>query len=162
MIGIVSDSMQRIFAAWVLATLTCFSGGALSALAADAPPTVSDENRLIRLETKVDALNDYGRHNTVSGYSFSPSDLQQHPERRFSVMHVTATELQTRLDRYLEAAQAEPVIVEKSGRARNVVLSKRRYDQLCELEDKLWAMEAQSAEQEGFLSDEEARELLKR
>ena len=77
-------------------------------------------------------------------------------------MHVTATELQTRLDRYLEAAQAEPVIVEKSGRARNVVLSKRRYDQLCELEDKLWAMEAQSAEQEGFLSDEEARELLKR
>ena len=77
-------------------------------------------------------------------------------------MHVTATELQTRLDRYLEAAQAEPVIVEKSGRARNVVLSKRRYDQLCELEDKLWAMEAQSAEQEGFLSDEEVGELLKR
>ena len=77
-------------------------------------------------------------------------------------MHVTATELQTRLDRYLEAAQAEPVIVEKSGRVRNVVLSKRRYDQLCELEDKLWAMEARSAEQEGFLSDEEVRELLKR
>ena len=77
-------------------------------------------------------------------------------------MHVTATELQTRLDRYLEAAQAEPVIVEKSGKVRNVVLSKRRYDQLCELEDKLWAMEAQAAEQEGFLSDEEARELLKR
>ena len=77
-------------------------------------------------------------------------------------MHVTATELQTRLDRYLEAAQAEPVIVEKSGRARNVVLSKRRYDQLCELEDQLWAMEARSAEQEGFLSDEEVRELLKR
>ena len=77
-------------------------------------------------------------------------------------MHVTATELQTRLDRYLEAAQAEPVIVEKSGRARNVVLSKHRYDQLCELEDKLWAMEARSADQEGFLSDEEVRELLKR
>ena len=77
-------------------------------------------------------------------------------------MHVTATELQTRLDRYLEAAQAEPVIVEKSGRACNLVLSKRRYDQLCELEDKLWAMEARSAEQEGFLSDEDLRELLKR
>lgn len=50
--------MQRLFATWVLATLTCFSGGTLSALAADATPTVSDENRLIRLETKVDALND--------------------------------------------------------------------------------------------------------
>ena len=50
--------MQRLFATWVLATLTCFSGGALSALAADAAPAISDENRLIRLETKVDALND--------------------------------------------------------------------------------------------------------
>ena len=50
--------MQRLFATWVLATLTCFSGGALSALAADAAPVVSDENRPIRLETKVDALND--------------------------------------------------------------------------------------------------------
>lgn len=58
MIGIVSDSMQRLLAAWVLATLTCFSGGPLSALAAEATPTVSDENRLIRLETKVDALID--------------------------------------------------------------------------------------------------------
>lgn len=56
MIGIVSDSMQRLLAAWVLATLTCFSGGPLSALAADTIPTVSDESRLIRLETKVDAL----------------------------------------------------------------------------------------------------------
>ena len=53
-------------------------------------------------------------------------------------MHVTETELKTRLDRYLDAAQAEPVIVEKFGRASSVVLSKRRYDQLCELEDKLW------------------------
>ena len=76
-------------------------------------------------------------------------------------MHVTKMELQTRLDRYLDVAQAEPVIVEKSGRASSVVLSKRRYDQLCELEDKLWAIEAHTAEQEGFLSDEEVRELLK-
>lgn len=58
MIGIVSDSMQRLLAAWVLATLTCFSGGPRSALAADTIPAVSDENRLIRLETKVDALID--------------------------------------------------------------------------------------------------------
>ena len=58
MIGIVSASMQRIFVAWVLATLASLSGGFLSALAADAAPVVSDENRLIRLETKVDAIND--------------------------------------------------------------------------------------------------------
>ena len=75
-------------------------------------------------------------------------------------MHVTATELKNRLGRYLDAAQVEPVIVEKSGRTSSVVLSKRRYDQLCRLEDMLWDMKARSAEQEGFLSDEELRALL--
>ena len=75
-------------------------------------------------------------------------------------MQVTATELKNRLGRYLEAAQVEPVIVEKSGRMSSVVLSKRRYDQLCRLEDVIWDMKARSAESEGFLSDEELRELL--
>jgi len=75
-------------------------------------------------------------------------------------MHITATELKNRLGRYLEAAQVEPVIVEKSGRTSSVVLSKRRYDQLCRLEDMLWDVKARNAEQEGFLSDEELRALL--
>ena len=75
-------------------------------------------------------------------------------------MNVTATELKHRLGRYLEAAQVEPVVVEKSGRATSVVLSKRRYDQLCELEDMFWDLQAQTAEQEGFMSDSEVRELL--
>ncbi|MCY4283879.1 MAG: type II toxin-antitoxin system prevent-host-death family antitoxin [Thiotrichales bacterium] len=75
-------------------------------------------------------------------------------------MHITATELKNRLGRYLEAAQVEPVIVEKSGRTSSVVLSKRRYDQLCRLEDMLWDMKARNAEQEGFLSDEELRALV--
>ncbi len=77
-------------------------------------------------------------------------------------MNVTATELKNRLGQYLEAAQSEPVIVEKSGRASTVVLSKRRYDELVELEDKLWDMKAQAAEQVGFMSDEETRQLLDR
>ena len=75
-------------------------------------------------------------------------------------MNVTATELKHRLGRYLEAAQVEPVVVEKSGRVTSVVLSKRRYDQLCELEDRFWDLQAQTAEQEGFMSDSEVRELL--
>ena len=76
-------------------------------------------------------------------------------------MHVTAAELKNRLGRYLEAAQVEPVIVEKSGRMSSVVLSKRLYDQLCRLDDMLWDMKARNAETEGFLSDEEFRELLR-
>ncbi len=75
-------------------------------------------------------------------------------------MNVTATELKNRLGQYLEAAQAEPVIIEKSGRESSVVLSKRRYDELLELEDKLWDMKAQAAEKEGFMSDKETRQLL--
>jgi antitoxin Phd len=75
-------------------------------------------------------------------------------------MNVTATELKNRLGQYLEAAQLEPVIIEKSGRESSVVLSKRRYDELLELEDRLWDMKAQQAEKEGFLSDEETRQLL--
>lgn len=77
-------------------------------------------------------------------------------------MNVTATELKNRLGQYLEAAQLEPVIIEKSGRESSVVLSKRRYDELLELEDRLWDMKAQQAEKEGFLSDEETRQLLDR
>ncbi len=77
-------------------------------------------------------------------------------------MYVTATELKNRLGQYLEAAQLEPVIVEKSGRATSVVLSKRRYDELCELEDKLWDLKAQDAEKEGFASDDETHKLIGR
>lgn len=50
--------MRRIFVAWVLAALASLSGGSLLALAADTVPVVSDENRLIRLDTKVETLID--------------------------------------------------------------------------------------------------------
>lgn len=76
-------------------------------------------------------------------------------------MNVTATELKHRLGRYLEAAQVEPVVVEKSGRATCVVLSKYRYDQLCELEDIFWDLQARVAEKEGFMSELEVKELLR-
>ncbi|WP_054114280.1 type II toxin-antitoxin system Phd/YefM family antitoxin [Marinagarivorans algicola] len=75
-------------------------------------------------------------------------------------MHITATELKNRLGQYLDAAQLEPVIIEKSGRENSVVMSKRRYDELMELEDKLWDMKAQEAEKEGFMSDDETSKLL--
>lgn len=80
--------------------------------------------------------------------------------KEVNVMNVTATELKNRLGQYLDAAQIEPVIIEKSGRESSVVLSKRRYDELVDLEDKLWDMKAQQAEKEGFLSDDETRQLL--
>ena len=74
-------------------------------------------------------------------------------------MNVTATELKHRLRHYLEVAQVEPVVIEKSGHT-SIILSKRRYDWLCELEDMFWDMQAQVAENEGFMSELEVRELL--
>ena len=79
--------MQRLLATWVLATLTCFSGGTLSALAADANPTVSDENRLIRLETKVDALNDL------------LNQRMDHLEQRMDHLEQRMDRIEQRLDR---------------------------------------------------------------
>ncbi len=50
--------MRRLFATWALTALVFFYGTSSLASAADAAPAVSDESRLIRLETKVDALDD--------------------------------------------------------------------------------------------------------
>lgn len=75
-------------------------------------------------------------------------------------MQVTATELKNRLGQYLETAQGEVVEVKKSGRLSTVLLSKKRYDALLEIEDMLWDMRAQMAEKEGFLSDKDTKKLL--
>ena len=75
-------------------------------------------------------------------------------------MQVTATELKNRLGQYLEAAQAEAIEVNKSGRLSAVVLSKKRYDELLKLEDLMWDIQAQQAEAEGFMDDGDVRELM--
>ena len=95
MIGIVSDSMQRIFVAWVLAALASLSGGSLSALAADAAPVVSDENRLIRLETKVDALNDL-LNQRMDHLEQRVDRLEQSMDRRFQELR---TDMNSQFDR---------------------------------------------------------------
>ncbi len=76
-------------------------------------------------------------------------------------MSVTATELKNRLGKYIDECQAEPVVIEKSGRECCVLLSIRRYEELCQIEEKLWDMRAQSAENEGFMNHDEVRNILK-
>ena len=95
MIGIVSDSMRCIFVAWVFATLASLSGGSLSALAADAAPVVSDENRLIRLETKVDALNDL-LNRRMDHLEQRVDRLEQRLDRRFQELR---TDMNSQFDR---------------------------------------------------------------
>lgn len=47
-------------------------------------------------------------------------------------MKITATELKNRLGRYLDAAETEPVEIQKSGRRKAVLLSHAQYQKLLE------------------------------
>lgn len=76
-------------------------------------------------------------------------------------MDVTATEFKRKLGQYLDAAERDPVIIKKSGRAKSVLMSFDRYNRLMELEDAYWAQQAKQAEAGGYLGEEETEKLLK-
>lgn len=76
-------------------------------------------------------------------------------------MKATATEVKNRFGKYLDAAQTEPVIVEKSGRDAAVLLSYQEYERLQALEDAYWAEQAKEAEADGFLGTEATNRLLR-
>ena len=66
-------------------------------------------------------------------------------------MQITATELKNRLGQYLDAAETSPVIVEKSGRIKSVLISNAMYEKFLAYEDAYWASKARVAEEEGYL-----------
>ena len=82
----------------------------------------------------------------------------------------TATELKNHLGAYLDAALTAPVFVQKSGRSvgfsfpvggsYDVLVSQQHYAYMQALEDELWAMRAQLAEQSGYLGAETTHQLL--
>ena len=75
-------------------------------------------------------------------------------------MQITATELKRRLGRYLDQAETTPVMVEKSGRLKSVVISYDMYEKLTAIEDKYWALKAIEAEKSGYLSADETMSFL--
>jgi len=72
----------------------------------------------------------------------------------------TATELKNHLGAYLDAALIAPVFVQKSGRDVAVLISRQQYAHLQALEDELWALRAQLAEQSGYLGAETTQQVL--
>jgi len=72
----------------------------------------------------------------------------------------TATELKNRLGAYLDTALTEPVFVQKSGRDVAVLVSRQHYAYLQALEDELWALRAQLAEQSGYLGADMTQQVL--
>ena len=76
-------------------------------------------------------------------------------------MQVTATELKNRLGQYLDAAETDPVIVEKSGRVKSVLISSAMYEKFLTYEDAFCADKAKQAEKDGYLGTEASADLLK-
>ena len=77
-------------------------------------------------------------------------------------MNATATEVKNRFGEFMDRAQREPVTVEKTGRSYAVLIGFEEYQRLLALEDQLWGEWAGKAEKSGFVSPEEARQLLGR
>ena len=73
----------------------------------------------------------------------------------------TATELKNHLGVYLDAALIAPVFVQKSGRDVAVLVSRQHYAYLQALEDELWALRAQLAEQSGYLGADKTQQVLR-
>lgn len=73
------------------------------------------------------------------------------------MLTAAATQVKNYLGRFFEAAQTEPVLVERSGRASVVMLSFTEYERLKAFEDKYWGDLANKAIGEGFLTGQESR-----
>ena len=76
--------------------------------------------------------------------------------------NATATDVKNRFGEFMDRAQREPVVVEKTGRSYVVLLSHEEYERLRALEDAHWAMLASQAEASGYVGSDVATELLKR
>ncbi len=77
-------------------------------------------------------------------------------------MTITTAELKNDLEKYLDLAETYPVIIEKTGRMKSVVISYAMYKRLTELEDAYWSDRAERAEAEGYLGEEASKSLLNR
>ena len=77
-------------------------------------------------------------------------------------MNATATEVKNRFGEFMEKAQREPVVVEKTGRSYAVLISFEEFERLRALEDAHWAALAKQAEAGGYASPDEVADLLKK
>ena len=73
---------------------------------------------------------------------------------------LAAAEAKTNFGHLLDMAQRSPVTIEKRGRAVAVVVSLQDFQHYEELEDKVWALEAEKANKEGYLSSKKSEDFL--
>jgi prevent-host-death family protein len=75
-------------------------------------------------------------------------------------MTATATEVKNRFGEFLERAQREPVVVEKSGRPVVVLMAHDEYERFQALEDRYWGERAREAAKSGYVGHETAMAVL--
>lgn len=74
---------------------------------------------------------------------------------------VTATELKTKTGETLDAAQREPVAIEKNGRPIAVIVPQADYERLMKLENDYWLARVEAAEKSGYLGAEGTTAFVK-
>jgi len=75
------------------------------------------------------------------------------------MINITATEFKNCIGRYLDVAETDPVLVQKSGRPKSVLISHRMYEKFMALEDAYW--EHKAVEAEGYLGEKTTETFLK-
>ncbi len=73
---------------------------------------------------------------------------------------ITSTEARQNFSALISALEDSPVTISKQDKEVAVVLSTARYKELKKLEDILYGKAAELAIQEGFASNEDAKNLL--
>lgn len=74
---------------------------------------------------------------------------------------ITATELRTKAGETLDAAQKEPVAIEKNGRAVAVIVPQADYERLTKLENDYWLARVEAAENSGYIGTEATTAFFK-
>jgi prevent-host-death family protein len=73
---------------------------------------------------------------------------------------INATEVKNKFGAVMDIAQAEPVMIQKSGRSSVVMLSAAEYERLMMMEDAYWAARAVKAEASGFATGASVNKLI--
>ena len=71
-----------------------------------------------------------------------------------------ATEAKQRFGEIMDAAQKGPVVINKSGRPRVVMISVDTYNKLQDYEDRYWAAKAEEGVKSGFMGPEATMKYL--
>ncbi|MDZ4834014.1 MAG: type II toxin-antitoxin system Phd/YefM family antitoxin [Candidatus Melainabacteria bacterium] len=74
---------------------------------------------------------------------------------------VTATELKTKTGETLDAAQKEPITIEKNGRPIVVIVPQADYERLTKLENDYWLARVEASESSGYIGTEDTTAFFK-